>query len=96
VELNAAGEGSGTTVREGVALDELLSDGTKYLNVHAVGLGDPPQLTCANLGEATQHISWTSLPSTSVTTQDQATARPALSRALLRSPRRGTAAQAVL
>jgi hypothetical protein len=41
-----------TTVLEGVALDELLSDGPKYLNVHAASSGDPPQLSCADLGEA--------------------------------------------
>jgi Cu/Zn superoxide dismutase len=57
VESNARGEGSSTTVLEGVTLDKLLSGGPKYLNIHAVGSGDPPQLTCANLGEATQHTS---------------------------------------
>ena len=50
VESNAAGEGSSTTVLEGVALDELLSHGPRYLNVHAAGSDDPPQLTCAVLG----------------------------------------------
>jgi hypothetical protein len=39
-------------VLEGVALDELLSDGPRYLNVHATGSGDPPQLACANLRKA--------------------------------------------
>jgi hypothetical protein len=52
VESNAAGAGSSTTVLEGVAPNELLSDGPKYLNVHAAGSGDPPQLACADLGEA--------------------------------------------
>jgi len=52
VESNAAGAGSSTTVLDGVALKELLSDGPKYLNVHAAGSGDPPQLACADLGEA--------------------------------------------
>jgi hypothetical protein len=52
VESNAAGAGSSTTVLDGVALIELLSDGPKYLNVHAAGSGDPPQLACADLGEA--------------------------------------------
>jgi hypothetical protein len=51
VESNAAGEGSSTTVLEGVAPNELLSDGPRYLNVHAAGSGDPLQLTCADLGE---------------------------------------------
>jgi hypothetical protein len=49
VESNAAGEGSNTTVLEGVALDGLLSHGSKQLNVHAAGSGEQPQLTCANL-----------------------------------------------
>jgi Cu/Zn superoxide dismutase len=52
VESNAAGEGSSTTVLEGVALDELPSHRPKYLNVHAAGSGDPLQLACADLGEA--------------------------------------------
>jgi Cu/Zn superoxide dismutase len=52
VESNAAGAGSSTTVFDGVALNELLSDGPKYLNVHAAGSGDPPQLACAKVGEA--------------------------------------------
>ena len=56
VESNAAGEGSSTTVLEGVALDELLSHGPKYLNVHAAGSGDPPQLTCAGLGGALSSV----------------------------------------
>jgi Cu/Zn superoxide dismutase len=51
VESNAAGEGSSTTVLEGVAVDEVLSHGPRYLNVHATGSGDPLQLTCADLGE---------------------------------------------
>ena len=51
VESNAAGEGSSKTVLEGVALDELLSHGPKYLNVHAAGSGDLLQLACADLGE---------------------------------------------
>jgi hypothetical protein len=52
VVSNAAGEGSSTTVLDGVSLNDLLSDGPKYLNVHAAGSGDPPQLACADLGEA--------------------------------------------
>jgi Cu/Zn superoxide dismutase len=52
VESNAAGAGSSTTVLEGVTPNEVLSDGPKYLNVHAAGSGDPPQLACADLGEA--------------------------------------------
>jgi hypothetical protein len=51
VESNASGEGSSTTVLEGVALNELLLHGPCYLNVHAAGSGDPPQLTCAVLGD---------------------------------------------
>ena len=54
VESNASGEGSSTIMLDGVALDELLSHGPRYLNVHAAGSGDPPQLTCVDLGEAGQ------------------------------------------
>ena len=54
VESNASGEGSSTTVLEGVALDELNSHGPRYLNVHAAGSGDPTQLACAVLGGAGQ------------------------------------------
>ena len=53
VESNAVGEGSSNTVIERVTLDELTSHGPRYLNVHAAGSGDPPQLACADLGEAT-------------------------------------------
>jgi Cu/Zn superoxide dismutase len=51
VESNAAGEGSSTTVLEGVSLNELLLHGPRHVNVHAAGSGDPLQLTCADLGE---------------------------------------------
>jgi uncharacterized protein (DUF305 family) len=50
VESDAEGEGSSTTVFEGVTLDRLLAGAPKHLNVHAVGSDDPPQLACANLG----------------------------------------------
>jgi Cu/Zn superoxide dismutase len=52
VESNAADEASSTTVLEGVALDELNAHEPRYLNVHATGSGDPLQLACADLGEA--------------------------------------------
>ena len=52
VESNAAGAGSSTTMLEGITLDELLSHGPRYLNVHATSSGVPPQLACANLREA--------------------------------------------
>jgi Cu/Zn superoxide dismutase len=52
VESNGAGEGSSTTVLEGVALGELNSHESRHLNVHATGSGDPLQLACADLGEA--------------------------------------------
>jgi Cu/Zn superoxide dismutase len=52
VESDARGEGSSTTVLEGVAPDELFPGGSRYLNVHAAGSGDPPQLACADLGGA--------------------------------------------
>jgi Cu/Zn superoxide dismutase len=52
VESNAAGEGSSTTVLEDVALDELLPDGPRYLNVHAAEAGDQPQLTCTDIDGA--------------------------------------------
>jgi hypothetical protein len=54
VESDARGKGSSTTMLQGVALDELFSHGPKYLNVHAAGSGDPPQLACADLGKASQ------------------------------------------
>ena len=54
VESDARGKGSSTTVLQGVALDKLFSHGPKYLNVHAAGSGDPPQLACADLGKASQ------------------------------------------
>jgi Cu/Zn superoxide dismutase len=52
VESNAAGAGSSATVLKGVVLDELISHGPRHVNVHAAGSGDPLQLTCADLGEA--------------------------------------------
>lgn len=52
VESNAVGEGSSTTMLEGVTLGELFLHGPRYLNVHAAGSGDPPQLTCTVLGGA--------------------------------------------
>jgi Cu/Zn superoxide dismutase len=54
VTSNTAGEGSSTTMLEGVTLDELFSHRLRYLNVHAAGSGDPPQVACADLGEASQ------------------------------------------
>jgi Cu/Zn superoxide dismutase len=51
VESNAAGEGSSTTVLDDVALGELLWHESRYLNIHAAGSGDPPQLACGDLGE---------------------------------------------
>jgi hypothetical protein len=51
VESNAEGTGSSSTVLEGITVDELLSGDSKYINVHAAGSGDPPQLVCANLSE---------------------------------------------
>ena len=32
-------------------VDGLLTGTPKYINVHATGTGEPPQLACANLGE---------------------------------------------
>jgi hypothetical protein len=52
VESNAEGIGSSSTVLEGVTVGELLTGDSKYINVHAAGPGDPPQLVCANLSEA--------------------------------------------
>jgi hypothetical protein len=49
VKSNAAGEGSSATLLEGVVLGELLSDESKYLNVHAAGSGEQAQLACVNL-----------------------------------------------
>ena len=52
VESDAEGRGSSTSVLEDLTLDGLLSGEHKYMNVHAVGSGEPPQLSCANLNEA--------------------------------------------
>lgn len=52
VESNAEGIGSSSTVLEGVTVGELLTGDSKYINVHAAGSGDPPQLVCASLSEA--------------------------------------------
>lgn len=57
VESDAEGRGSSTTVLEHLTLEALLSGGHKYINVHAVGSGEPPQLACANLEEAHQRHS---------------------------------------
>ena len=54
VKSNAAGAGSSITVLEGVTIDELFLHESRYLNVHAAGSGDPPQLTCGVLGGADQ------------------------------------------
>jgi hypothetical protein len=51
LESDARGQGSSTTVLEGIAPDDLFSDGPEYLNVHATGSVDPPQLACSDLGE---------------------------------------------
>jgi hypothetical protein len=76
VESDARGKGSSTTVLQGVALDELFSHGPKYLNVHAAGSGDPPQLACAGLGKASQRTSRTPFPHTPKMGYKGATARP--------------------
>ncbi len=52
VESNTEDTGSSSTVLEGVTGGELLTGDSKYINVHAAGSGDPPQLVCANLSEA--------------------------------------------
>jgi hypothetical protein len=52
VESDAEGRGSSTTVLEDLTLEVLFSGEHKYINVHAVGTGEPPQLACANLNEA--------------------------------------------
>jgi hypothetical protein len=52
VESDAEGRGSSTSLLEDLTLDGLLSGEHKYINVHAVGSGEPPQLSCANLNEA--------------------------------------------
>jgi len=49
VESDAEGNGSSTTVLKDLTLDELLTGEPKYINVHAEGTGEPPQLACANL-----------------------------------------------
>lgn len=52
VKSNTEGAGSSSTVLEGLTVGELLTGDSKYINVHAAGSGDPPQLVCANLSEA--------------------------------------------
>ena len=52
VESNAEGTGSSSTVLEGAIVGELPTGDSNYINVHAAGSGDPPQLVCANLSEA--------------------------------------------
>ena len=52
VKSDAEGRGSSTTVLEHLTLEALLSGEHKYINVHAVGSGEPPQLACANLDAA--------------------------------------------
>jgi uncharacterized protein (DUF305 family) len=52
VEPDGQGNGSSTTVLTNVALEGLLSGDPKYINVHALGSGEPPPVTCANLNEA--------------------------------------------
>jgi len=52
VESNTEGTGSSSTVLKGLTVGELLTGDSKYINVHAAGSGDPPQLVCANLSEA--------------------------------------------
>jgi hypothetical protein len=52
VESDVEGRGSSTSVLEDLTLDELLAGEHKYINVHAVGSGEPLSLACANLNEA--------------------------------------------
>ena len=52
VRSNAQGEGSSTTTLDHTSVDELFSGGSKHVNVHEAGAGDPPVLTCANLEQA--------------------------------------------
>jgi hypothetical protein len=52
VESDARGDGKSTTVVEDLTLEGLLTGAPKYMNVHAAGTGEPPQLACVNLGEA--------------------------------------------
>jgi hypothetical protein len=40
-------------VLENLTPEGLLSGKPNYINVHAVGSGNPPQLACANIAEAT-------------------------------------------
>jgi hypothetical protein len=52
VESDARGNGKSTTVVEDLTLEGLLTGAPKYMNVHAAGTGELPQLACANLGGA--------------------------------------------
>jgi hypothetical protein len=49
VRTDAHGNGSSTTTLEHTSMEELFSGPLKHVNVHAVGSGDPPVLTCADL-----------------------------------------------
>jgi len=51
VSPDAAGNGSSTTVLEGITLDELFSGEPTYVNAHASGSGNPPVLTCGDLNQ---------------------------------------------
>jgi len=52
VEPYGRGGGASTTMLQGVTLEQVFSEGPTYINVHAAGSGEDPQLACANLSEA--------------------------------------------
>jgi hypothetical protein len=49
VRSDAEGRGSSTTVLKDLTIHKLYSGEAKYINVHAGGTGDPPDLACANI-----------------------------------------------
>ena len=52
VKPDGRGNGTSTTMLQGVTLEQLFSEGSTYFNVHAAGTGEATQLACANLSEA--------------------------------------------
>jgi len=49
VKSDSEGHGSSTTTLRGTTVEKLFSGEPKYVNVHEVGGGNPPILTCADL-----------------------------------------------
>jgi hypothetical protein len=52
VRSDSEGHGSSTTTLRDTTVEKLFTGEPKYANVHEVGTGNPPILTCADLKEA--------------------------------------------